>query len=263
MSMAMEGIRALFGSAESSLLAVGVMLSLAWQSLGLANSRQWFLLPVAVGLTGLAAFLLNPLADATSLVDLQQSLMAGNGLVTLCAIQFTFAATSFWLGIRSAGSDRPEPWELLLGILHSIPVGTVLLGMLFIEQQWLARQIGARPEWVGLSVAVGVGLLLLLITLMLALLPRRLIRKSHLFSALWLAALAALLTSFDRSLPSVPTEIRSPEMMASNLVGLLVGGVCLAIGFTFERLRSRTDTQNAPLPGTRLELVHSPRSNRK
>lgn len=129
-------------------------------AVGLARSRQWALLPLALGLTALAGFLINPLADATTSHQLRGMLSSHEVLTSLAIVQMILAASALMIGLRLSAGRPGSWWSLWLGSIHSLPAPALVIAMLFWEHAWLARFVGARPELVGRNVGLGVALLL-------------------------------------------------------------------------------------------------------
>lgn len=228
------------GNFDASLITIGVLVAVAWQCLGLAWSRQWFLLPLAIGLSGLGAFLLNPVADSTSLVDLQSFLSRGEFPFLICSLQMLVAGITVWIVIKSRAEPTQEWWRLAIGALHCLPSPLVLAGVLLLQQQWLSLEAGARPEGIGLIVALSLaGLLVLTVCVAMALSPM-LRTKLYLLVSLMLLSLAALLTALESSLPSSNSATDWQKSLTEIGIGAAVVFVFLVVGYGIEANSQRS-----------------------
>jgi hypothetical protein len=228
------------GGFDVGLVTLGTLVALVWQCLGLAWSRQWFLMPLAVGLAALGAFLLNPLADSTSLVDLQSALSSGDLPLLICSLQILIAGVSVWMAIKSTAEPNEERWRIGVGALHCLPSPLLIVGVLTLQQQWLSLEVGARPEGVGLLVALSLaGLLVLMVGAGIVLSP--LIRtKLYLLASLMLMALAALMTALGRALPSSTNATDWQQKFVEIGVATAFVAIFLLVGYGIEAKRCRT-----------------------
>ena len=222
------------GNFDASLVTLGALVAMAWQCFGLSWSRQWFLLPLAIGLSGLGAFLLNPVADSTSLVDLHSSLSRGELPFLICSLQMLVAGIAFWFVIRSTDEPTKERWRLFVGAMHCLPSPVVLVGVLLLQQQWLSLEVGARPEGIGLIVALLLATALTLTVCVAMALSPMLRTKLYLLASLILVSLAALLTARESSLPSPTIATGWQKSLIEIGIGAAVVFVFLAIGYGIE-----------------------------
>ena len=190
-------------------------LAVLQSALGLGRSRQWQLLPLVFGLTVLAGFLLNPLADTSSSRQLRTALTRHDILTALAIMQFLRAAGAIACNLRLLGGRRTGLWAALLGFLHALPAPMVLVAMLVWEQAWLEQAVGARPE----SVGYRVGLLAAAITTVPALCAMacsgRWIAVAHLFAS-GIIMLACMFT------PWLPLPLPGMRVLVESLDGAAV-----------------------------------------
>ncbi|QDV23207.1 hypothetical protein [Aureliella helgolandensis] len=239
MSNLIEMLLAIGGSHEASLLAACFLIALVWQVSGLAVSRQWYLLPLVVGLSALAVFLVNPIADANSMSDLQARFLPMDNLINLALVVVVVTGVSFYGGIRVAGKDRVDRWRTLLGILHTLPAIPIVIAILIVQQSWLARQVGARPEWVGMASAGLVSALLLATSLAASLLSASQRAQLHFICCLSLLTVVCVAPSLNNSMPST-SDVATTQAAATSLVPFTVlAGVCLVTGWLLQRRQNQ------------------------
>ena len=141
------------------LVIVLATIALLHSAVALGRTRQWYLLPVVFGLTALAGFLLNPMADSSTLHDLKARFTSYETLTLLCVVQFLLVSVSGWLGLRMDGGRDVERSSLWLSVLSVLPTPILLIGMLLMEQIALSGSVDARPEAVGRAVGFGMAAL--------------------------------------------------------------------------------------------------------
>lgn len=139
-----------------SLVFVLATIAVLHSAVALGRTRQWYLLPVVFGLTALAGFLLNPMADSSTLHDLKARFTSYETLTLLCVVQFLLVSVSAWLGLRIDGGREVDRSSVWLSVLSVIPTPILLICMLLMEQVALSGSIDARPEAVGRAIGFGV-----------------------------------------------------------------------------------------------------------
>lgn len=228
-------------SGEGAILIVAISLAVVWQASGLVLSRNWTLLPLGLGLAGLSAFLLNPWADSTSAVDLRQWVLNRDHLLLLCGAQFLMAMASFAIALKLAGETERSlgRWQTLLAVLHCVPSPVVLVGALFAEQSWLSRQVGARPELVGINAGLAAAAVLAIACLLLAFVKQKMQTQVALTFACLVALFAGLLTTINQSLPEIAQVDATQRAIHSMGLGMIVVVPAVVIGFAWERYRYR------------------------
>jgi hypothetical protein len=161
------------------LLLPFVTMAVLHSAVALGRSRQWYLLPVLFGLTALAGFLLNPLADASTLQDLKSRLTNYETLTALCIVQFLLVGISIWLGSKIDGSGDSDRAGLWLGIVSAVPPPVLVIAMLLIEQVALSTSSDARPEAVGRGVGLSIAAMLTAPALVALCIPPRWLAAPH------------------------------------------------------------------------------------
>lgn len=224
---------------EGILLAAVFGIALVSIASGLIWSRQWHMLLIAAGLIGLAGFLLNPLADSQSPLDLRNMLLGPAVLLAACVGQIVLAGAMLAVGLQVAGTPESARWRIALATLCCIPQPAVVMGMLLAEQQWLAQQLGARPEWVGVGVSLLTLLLLGLCGAVCLLLGRVRLASVNLVSSLLLGVAGALWAAVPQALPATKSDGLAQHGLESLVPACVVVGVLLAIGFAWERWQQR------------------------
>lgn len=228
-------IHSVLSSAEATLLAVSCGVALISLASSFLWARQWYLLPVTLGLLVLSGFLVNPLADSRSAFDLRLMLLGPDFLLAACVLQILLSAASFAVGLRLVAQPESSRWKLLLASLCCVPQPVVVLSMLLIEQQWLAAQFGARPEWVGTLVPLLLTVIVLGAGAACWLLPSTWLALCQLTSSLLLGVASCLFTTTANALPlGNQTELGLQALQALG-PAVLLGVVCLAIGMLWER----------------------------
>ena len=205
-------------------------------AVGLGWTRQWHLLPVVFGLTALAGFLLNPLADANTLADIRGMLTSFETLTLLCIGQFSLLAAALVLGVRlDPGVERPRGATLLAWV-HSVPVPAIALAMLLIEQGRLGGTPGARPEAVGREVGVIVAGLLTAACTAAMMLPRRWLTMPHQLLSLAMLLACAFVPVLDARLPEPLWRLNEDSVRLGWQIGL-AAGVVVFVGWCWPRRR--------------------------
>lgn len=199
-------------------------LSVLQASVAFGRARQWYVLPVFFGLTGLAGFLLNPFADAHTAMDLRAKLTSYEALTILCIVQFLLVAASIAIGFRMSNTGGGERGALSLAVIHTIPAPVLLIAMLLIEQTVLAGSTTARPETVGRAVGLTVATVLTLITVAAMLVPRRWLAAPHLVLSVALLLAAMFVPFLEEPLP------QPMAMLNWESLGLLVWVVPITAG---------------------------------
>ncbi|RCS47621.1 hypothetical protein DTL42_13940 [Bremerella cremea] len=237
-------IHSILNNGDAALLSVGCGVALISLASSFIWSRQWYLLPIPLGLLALTGFLLNPLADSRSAFELRQILLGPDFHLAACVLQIILSAASFAVGLRLVAQPENSRWKVLLASLCCVPQPVVVLSMLLIEQQWLSAQFGARPEWVGTVVP------LLMLAIMLGagavcwLLPNTWLALCQLTSALLLGVASCLFTTTANALPLGNQAELATHAVYALVPAALLGVVCLAIGIVWERLStSRAHSQ--------------------
>ena len=186
------------------------VVALVHSALGLGRARQWYMLPVAFGLLALVGFLLNPIADSNTALDLRSQLTSYEALTTLCVAQFLLASLTLTLSLRLEEGSRARSSAFWLSMVQAIPAPVLVIGLLMIEQAQLAEFPGARPEPVGRLVGFLAGGSLLMIAISASLVPSRWLAIPHhvLSVAILLACMFAplLQDTLPQSLWHIETE---------------------------------------------------------
>ncbi len=238
----MESVTAILeqvaSSNEGSLVLVCCLGMLFWQVAGLVAAQQWYLLPLAIGLTALAVFLVNPVADANSLFDLRARFARGSVLGTLALIQALLIGVSFWSGLRAAGIERSDRWRMLLGAVHCCPAIPVVMGALFLQQAWLSQEVGSRPELVGLISGLIVSAAILLGCLIGLGLSRFLRSQVHLLSCVAALTIVCLIPSLNTPPPSGQNGIAMQAAVTSLVPFLVLAALCLGFGCFLQNRKS-------------------------
>ncbi len=224
--------------------AVGLaLLSLAHAALGIARARQWYVLPVAVGLTALAGFLVNPFADSSTALDLRTKLTSYETLTTLCIVQFVLTAATLALSLRIDTENQGSSLPFWLSVIHAIPAPLLVIGMLIVEQTQLAEFPGARPEPVGRQVGFLASGVLLLAVIVTYLAPRRRLALPHqlLSVAILLACMFAPL--LQDSLPQAMWSLDTESL--SHLWKVLLGAALVVAAGALWRPRFPSDSSKA------------------
>ena len=224
---------------EGVLLAAVFVIALVAVASGLIWSRQWHLLLIAAGLIGLTGFLLNPLADSQSPLDLRAMLLGPDVLLAACVGQIVLAGAMLTVGLQVVAKPEAARWRIGLAALCCVPQPAVVMGMLLAEQLWLARQLGARPEWVGVGVSLLTLLLLAICGVSCWLVGRARLASVHLVSSLLLGVAGALWTAVPQTLPATRTEGLAQHGWGSIVPAAIAVGVCLAIGFAWQSWHQR------------------------
>lgn len=218
-------------------------LTLLQAAVALGRTRQVVGLPLVWGLIVLAGFLVNPVADATTLPDLQAQLTSFEMLTALCVIQLVMAGLSLWLGLGLDGSRPGGTRPTLLLILHVLPAPMVVVAMLLIERTLLAETVGANPEAGGLQVGISIATLLILMTMAaMKFLTRRMFIPHILFSFTLILA-CMLVPGLQDPLPATHSQIQVESLTRLGAV-LLGAAVPVAIGWWRACALIRPDDQS-------------------
>ncbi|QDU03526.1 hypothetical protein V6x_32470 [Gimesia chilikensis] len=235
-------------SSEMALLLVLYIVAWGSQSAGLVVSRQWYLVPFAVGLVGLTGFLLNPIADSRTLFDIKTALLSRDSLLLLCGGQLFLTAACLMTTLYSVSSTCPERWRTALGFISCIPSPAVIVFALLLELQWLSSQAGARPELAGIGVGVFLALSMSLLCLLGAWLKQTFLIRFQLTCCLMTCILAGLLTTLGQSLPAVQTTQTFRQLIQESGLAVLITVALVAAGFLLER-NHQTRQFQAPSDG--------------
>lgn len=231
----MQMIQTVISNCEGNLLVIAFLAAVICQSMGLVYSRQWFLVPFAIGLAGLTGFLLNPIADSNTLLDLQERVLAPDILLLFCAGQLLLSAACLTAGLRMVSSNNHEFWSLVLAIISSIPSPVVVISILFVEQQWLASQVGTRPELAGICVGSALILIMIMMCLIGYLLKPCFVLRIHIIGCLTLCILAGLVTTLNQTLPEVKQVQSLWQMFLETGLALLIALIFVSVGFLLGR----------------------------
>jgi hypothetical protein len=144
--------------------------------LGISISRQWYLLIVQTAVLVLIAFLLNPLADSTSQIDLKAKLSSLDTISWLGSIQLgllAFGLVAHLKLLQADSSQTQDRWKIALALLSVAPQPIIALLLLLTEQAVLAQVLNARPERIslylgGFATALTLGTITLTLLLPLA-----------------------------------------------------------------------------------------------
>jgi hypothetical protein len=223
-----------------SLVLPMALLCLGQIAIGLGRSRQWYMLPIAALLLGLVGFLINPLADASSLIDLKNQLTSYETLTLLCVCQFMLVSVTAWLNwqvdeTRIIASQRSA---IGLAWLAALPAPAVVVAMLLIEQVALTTTPQARPEAVGWEIGLAAaGLLLAFGLVAFAIPPRYLAFPQATVSAALLLSVA-LLPFLESALPE---SNRSIDWNSLSLLAKIapIGLMLVAVGYVWQSRNSR------------------------
>jgi hypothetical protein len=171
------------------LLLAAALAALVHAAVGIGRARGWYVLPVACAWIGLAGFLINPVADSYTTADLWKKLTHPELLSGLCILQFAQIALAVWFALRLKSPMGGMHGGLGLAAIQALPAPAVVVGMLLVEQRWLAAAPGTRPETVGLIVGMTAAAILVVVCGIGLALPRAwMALPHHLFSAGLLAA---------------------------------------------------------------------------
>ncbi len=180
MTQFLETLGLLLASDSAGLFVIGLTaIAMLHTACALGRTRQWYLLPVLFGLTALAGFLLNPLADSNTLMDLKTTLTSYETLTLLCVAQFLLVSVSVWLGLRIEGGQDVDRSSVWLGVVSAVPPPVLVIAMLLMEQVALTASIDARPETVGREIGLSVAALLTVAAAIAMCLPSRLLAAPH------------------------------------------------------------------------------------
>ncbi|MEM8733685.1 MAG: hypothetical protein AAGG44_05670 [Planctomycetota bacterium] len=230
----MSVLRGAVTSYEGSLLLVCAVWMIVWQVAGLVTARQWYLLPLAIGLSALAAFLVNPVADANSLFDLRAIFSRSSLLSNLVLLQTILVALSLVAGLQATKVGGDERWRIVLGAIHCIPAVPVVVAALLVQQAWLAQQVGSRPEFVGLSSSGLVGGLILVGCFVFLPVNRSVRAKVHLLSCVAVIIIVSLIPGLNAPIPAAQDGLANQSALTSLLPFLLLAGLGLGAGWVLQ-----------------------------
>lgn len=220
---------------EASVLALAFVVAIGNQSAGLVYSRQRPFFLFACGLVGLTGFLMNPIADSNTMFDLQAKLSSPDLLLALCACQLLLSAACLTAALRTVSGNNRDRWQTTLGFLSCIPSPVVVISALLIEQQWLASEVGARPELAGIGVGSTIALIMIVGCVIGSFLKTNFVLRIHIISCLSLCTLAGLLTTLNQSLPEVKQAQSLWQMVLETGLALLIALICISVGFLLGR----------------------------
>jgi hypothetical protein len=204
-------------------------LAIVQAAVGLGRSRQWTLLPLALGWTALAGFLLNPLADASSSHQLRAALGNHDVLTSLAIVQMVLAAMAIAFSLRLVDGPRCGWWAFGLGVVHTLPAPMLVVAMLFWQQAWLEQAIGARPEAVGRYVGLTCALLLTVGAAVAMAVPVRCLAAAHLFFSGMVVLACMFVPLLPLPLPGMQLVIEPLD--GTHRVTLILAGVTAAAFF--------------------------------
>lgn len=204
-------------------------LAVVQAAVGLGRSRQWTLLPLALGLTALAGFLLNPLADASSSRHLRAALGSHDVLTSLAIVQMVLAAVAIAFSLRLMDGRRTGWRAFGLGVVHTLPAPMLVVAMLFWQQAWLEQAVGARPETVGRYVGLTCGALLTVGAAAAMIIPVRRLAAVHLFVSGMVVLACMFVPLLPLSLPGMRLVIEPLDGTSRSM--LILAGVTAAAFF--------------------------------
>lgn len=214
-------------------------IALASLASGMIWSRQWHLLVISIGLIGLAGFLLNPLADSRSSFDLRNLLLGPQVLLSACIGQIVLAGAAFAVGLRVAAQPEVARWRVVLAVIYCVPQPAVVMAMLLVEQMWLARGLGSRPEWVGIGVSLLTLAAIGLVSVVCLLIGRKRIAVVNLISSLLLCVAGALLAAMPQALPATNQQGLAMHGLEATAPAGIAAAACLAMGFAWKSWQRR------------------------
>lgn len=208
MSQFMTVLSELMNRDAAGMFVLGLAaIAMLHSAVALGRSRQWYLLPVLFGLTALAGFLLNPLADSSTLMDLKARLTNYETLTFLCIAQFLLVSISIWLGLRIDGKKDVDRSALLLGVVNAVPPPVLVVAMLLMEQVALSSSANARPEVVGREIGFSVAFLLIVASAVAMCLPARWLGAPHAVLSVGMILLCMFVPFLQDPLPQSMTLI--------------------------------------------------------
>ena len=222
-------------NSEIALLLVLFIVAWGGQCVGLVVSRQWYLVPFAVGLVGLTGFLLNPIADSRTLFDIQSALLSRDSLILLCGVQLLLTAACLLAALHTVSSSYPERWRTALGVLSCIPSPAVIVFALLLELHWLSSQAGARPELAGIGVGVVLALSMSLLCFIGVWLKQTFVLRIQIVCCLTTCILVGLLTTLDQSLPAIQTTQPFQQLIQESGLAVLITLALVSAGLLLER----------------------------
>jgi hypothetical protein len=196
-------------SPEAASVLLTALLSLVVSALGLIASRQWYLLIVYSVLLMLVGFLLNPLADSTTPLDLKSTLTSPDFSTVAGILQLLLLGASIYTLIKvlnAADPTRKDRWQVAFGITNSLPLPAVALALLLTEQALLARGLNVRPEQVGLFCGVLATSVLIVVSLLFLCLPSRLRYITYFYISIAAILATSLLLTMQAPLPTIPAS---------------------------------------------------------
>ena len=235
MSHALALLAELVDQDAAGLFVIGLAaITVLHTAVSLGRSRQWYLLPVVFGLTALAGFLLNPLADSNSLLDLKARLASYETLTFLCIVQFLLVGLSAWQGLCIDGGRNVELSSIWLGTLSSVPAPVLAIAMLLVEQVALATSVDSRPEAVGRDVGLGVAAIVTAAGGIAMCLPSRWLAVPHGVLSVAMILACMLVPFLQDPLPQSMTlvdweSLRLFACLAPVLILIVIAGGWLAV----------------------------------
>lgn len=229
----------IFSESIFILLTLATVLTIAWQATGFAINRQWSLTIPYIGLIGLASFLVNPVADNQSSVDLIRSLSSPQLLQYLCITQLVTIVAVLLLNLKAikSGVQSDERWWFLSGICLSLPSPILITSILVIEHRILNESIGARPEVIGTWVALTTMLLAISYIAIASCIPTSRLIHLHLLTSL---ALMAVILLFPTTIQDIPNGASTESDLAHWIsfgIGFTISLLVVGMGFFYERMR--------------------------
>ncbi|MBL8816981.1 MAG: hypothetical protein JNL58_13210 [Planctomyces sp.] len=250
----MESITLLIGRSDLLLLAACCLIAVLNTAIGLAASRQWHLLPLAAGLTALAGFLMNPVADANSTEELSALLLADSVLLPVSVFQLILIVAAFAATVRMVSDPEIRFWGIAVGVIHTV-TSPILLVQMLIAEHWLLLSLpNSRPESVGLWIGIAGGSVVAGLTLIgLLFTPDR--RNMASLSLCTVSGLMSILMSAaGQSLPAAVDVTAASQIRSISLselcVAVAVSAVLVGLGFVTS-MRS-SELRNSGLPGPGL-----------
>jgi len=221
-------------------LMLGLGCLTVWQTAaGLGRSRQWPLLPLVFGLTALAGFLVNPLADASTSQQLRAALGRQDVVTWLAIVQMLLAAAAIACSLKMLDNRRAGRWALPLGAIHVLPAPLLVVVLLYCEQAWLEALVGARPEAVGRNIGLAAAALLTGAAGLAMCLPPRRVAGVHLLASGIVVLVCMFVPLLPLPLPGMRLVIEPLDETARwTSITVAVGAAAILLaGFLFRTPR--------------------------
>jgi hypothetical protein len=221
-------------------LMLGLGCLTVWQTAaGLGRSRQWPLLPLVFGLTALAGFLVNPLADASTSQQLRAALGRQDVATWLAIVQMLLAAAAIACSLKMLDERRAGRWALPLGAVHVLPAPLLVVVLLYCEQAWLEAFVGARPEAVGRNIGLAAASLLTGAAGLAMWLPPRRLASAHLLASGTVVLVCMFVPLLPLPLPGMRLVIEPLDETArwTSIVVAVGAAAVLLGGFLFRTPR--------------------------